>query len=39
MTTNDTGDWRELFEVALFEPERVKLDSASTTRGMRSTTE
>ena len=25
MTTNDTGDWRELFEVALFEPERVKM--------------
>ena len=25
MTTNDTGDWRDLFDVALFEPNRVKL--------------
>jgi hypothetical protein len=25
MATNDTGDWRELFDVALFEPNRVKL--------------
>ena len=23
--TNDTRDWRELFDVALFEPNRVKL--------------
>ena len=25
MAANDTGDWRELFDVALFEPNRVKL--------------
>jgi hypothetical protein len=25
MATNITGDWRELFDVALFEPNRVKL--------------
>ncbi|MGA9811533.1 MAG: hypothetical protein WBQ64_02080 [Terriglobales bacterium] len=25
MTTNETGDWRDLFDVALFEPNRVKL--------------
>lgn len=25
MATNETGDWRELFDVALFEPSRVKL--------------
>lgn len=25
MTPNDTGDWRDLFDVALFEPNRVKL--------------
>jgi hypothetical protein len=25
MATNDTDDWRELFDVALFEPNRVKL--------------
>ena len=25
MATNTTGDWRELFDVALFEPNRVKL--------------
>jgi hypothetical protein len=25
MATNDTGDWRDLFDVALFEPNRVKL--------------
>jgi len=25
MATNDMGDWRELFDVALFEPNRVKL--------------
>ena len=25
MATNGTGDWRELFDVALFEPNRVKL--------------
>ena len=25
MTTNDMGDWRDLFDVALFEPNRVKL--------------
>jgi hypothetical protein len=25
MATHDTGDWRELFDVALFEPNRVKL--------------
>jgi hypothetical protein len=25
MDTNNTGDWRELFDVALFEPNRVKL--------------
>lgn len=25
MATNSTGDWRELFDVALFEPNRVKL--------------
>jgi hypothetical protein len=25
VATNDTGDWRELFDVALFEPSRVKL--------------
>ncbi|MGH9503422.1 MAG: hypothetical protein ACRD20_11290 [Terriglobales bacterium] len=25
MATNDNGDWRELFDVALFEPNRVKL--------------
>jgi|ERR1700736_3332368 hypothetical protein len=25
MATNDTGDWRELFDVALFEPSRLKL--------------
>jgi hypothetical protein len=25
MATNDTGEWRELFDVALFEPNRVKL--------------
>lgn len=25
MATPDTGDWRELFEVALFEPNRIKL--------------
>ena len=25
MATNDTGDWRELFDAALFEPNRVKL--------------
>jgi hypothetical protein len=25
MPTNDTGDWRELFDVALFEPNKVKL--------------
>jgi hypothetical protein len=25
MTTNDTGDWRDLFDVALFEPNRAKL--------------
>jgi hypothetical protein len=25
MATNDTGDWRELFDIALFEPNRVKL--------------
>jgi hypothetical protein len=25
MAANDTGEWRELFDVALFEPNRVKL--------------
>ena len=25
MAANDMGDWRELFDVALFEPNRVKL--------------
>ncbi len=25
MTPNDVGNWRELFDVALFEPNRVKL--------------
>jgi hypothetical protein len=25
MATYDTGNWRELFDVALFEPNRVKL--------------
>jgi hypothetical protein len=25
MATNNNGDWRELFDVALFEPNRVKL--------------
>jgi hypothetical protein len=25
MATHETGDWRELFDVALFEPNRVKL--------------
>ena len=25
MTPNDAGDWRDLFDVALFEPNRVKL--------------
>jgi hypothetical protein len=25
MATHTTGDWRELFDVALFEPNRVKL--------------
>lgn len=25
MPTTDTGDWRELFDVALFEPNRVRL--------------
>jgi hypothetical protein len=25
MAINDSGDWRELFDVALFEPNRVKL--------------
>ena len=25
MATSDTGDWRELFDIALFEPNRVKL--------------
>ena len=25
MTTNDTTDWRDLFDVALFEPNRGKL--------------
>ena len=25
MAAHDTGDWRELFDVALFEPNRVKL--------------
>jgi hypothetical protein len=25
MSTTDTGDWRELFDVALFEPNRVRL--------------
>lgn len=25
MATNNTGDWRELFDVALFEPNRVRL--------------
>ncbi len=25
MTTNDTRDWRDLFDVALFEPNRAKL--------------
>jgi hypothetical protein len=25
MATNDTGDWRELFDAVLFEPNRVKL--------------
>ena len=25
MATNDTGDWRELFDVALFELNKVKL--------------
>jgi hypothetical protein len=25
MATPETGDWRELFDVALFEPSRVKL--------------
>ncbi len=25
MTANETGDWRDLFDVALFEPNRVKL--------------
>jgi hypothetical protein len=25
MVTHDTGDWRDLFDVALFEPNRVKL--------------
>ena len=25
MAANDTGDWCELFDVALFEPNRVKL--------------
>jgi hypothetical protein len=25
MTTNDMGDWRDLFDVALFEPSRSKL--------------
>jgi hypothetical protein len=25
MATNPAGDWRELFDVALFEPNRVKL--------------
>ena len=25
MATHNTGDWRELFDIALFEPNRVKL--------------
>jgi hypothetical protein len=25
MTANDVGNWRDLFDVALFEPNRVKL--------------
>ena len=25
MAANDNGDWRELYDVALFEPNRVKL--------------